>query len=93
VPGAVIAEARRLARRSPKTGERRSLRVIAAELAALGHFGPSGQPYLASSIRHMLAGQSQAFMDKAPPQAGLIIESLGQHQRCDASGTSRTYPR
>jgi hypothetical protein len=31
---------------------RRSLRTIAAELAALGHLGPSGQPYHASSIRH-----------------------------------------
>jgi DNA invertase Pin-like site-specific DNA recombinase len=55
VPEAVVVEARRLARRSPKTGKRRSLRVIAAELAALGHVGPSGQPYHAGSIRHMLA--------------------------------------
>ncbi|MFO1080269.1 MAG: recombinase family protein [Reyranellaceae bacterium] len=50
-----ISEARRLARKSPKTGERRSLRAIAAELAALGHVGPSGLPYHAGSIRHMLA--------------------------------------
>src|SRR5262245_51552584 len=55
VPEAVVVEARRLARRSPKTGKRRSLRAIAAELAALGHVGPSGQPYHAGSIRHMLA--------------------------------------
>jgi len=55
VPDVVIAEARRLARKSPKTGQRRSLRAIAAELAAIGHLGPSGQPYHASSIRHMLA--------------------------------------
>lgn len=56
VPEAVITEARRLARRSPKTGMRPSLRTIASELAALGHLAPSGQPYHASSIRHMLAG-------------------------------------
>jgi hypothetical protein len=54
VSAEVIAEARRLARRSPKTGKRRSLRVIACELARLGHFGPSGGPYYAGSIRRML---------------------------------------
>ena len=55
VPVEVIAEARRLARRNPKTGKARSLRAIAAELAALGHVGRSGQPYHAGSIRYMLA--------------------------------------
>jgi DNA invertase Pin-like site-specific DNA recombinase len=54
VPDVVIAEARRLARKSPKTGQQRSLRTIAAELATLGHLAPSGRPYHASSIRHML---------------------------------------
>ena len=53
VPEAVIAEARRLARKSPRTGH--SLRTIASELAAIGHLAPTGQPYHASSIRHMLA--------------------------------------
>ena len=41
--------------KSPKTGQRRSLRAIAAELAMLGHVGPSAEPYHAGSIRHMLA--------------------------------------
>jgi DNA invertase Pin-like site-specific DNA recombinase len=54
VPDAVIGEARRLARKSPKTHKRRSLRAIAAELAVLGHVGPSGQPYHAGSVKHML---------------------------------------
>ena len=54
VPEAVVAEARRLARRNPKTGEKRSLRAIAAELAALGHLGPSGKPYFPASVAHML---------------------------------------
>lgn len=54
VAAEVITEARRLARRNPRTGERRSLREIAAELATLGHFGPSGKPYHAGSIAHML---------------------------------------
>lgn len=55
VPVEVVSAARRLARKSPKTGLRRSLRKIAAELAALGHFGPSGAPYHAGSVRRMLA--------------------------------------
>jgi len=54
VPTETIAAARRLARRSPKTGKRRSLRAISAELAALGHLGPAGEPYLAGSIARML---------------------------------------
>jgi DNA invertase Pin-like site-specific DNA recombinase len=54
VPEVVVREAKRLARRSPKTGETRSLRQIAAELAALGHAGPSGGPYHAASIKRML---------------------------------------
>jgi hypothetical protein len=56
VPDAVVIEARRLARRNPKTAKRRSLRTIAAELEFLGHLGPSGQPYHVGSVRHMLGG-------------------------------------
>jgi DNA invertase Pin-like site-specific DNA recombinase len=56
VPAEVVAAARRLNRRSPKTGQRRSLRAIAAELARLGHLGPSGKPYGAESVKRMLAG-------------------------------------
>jgi DNA invertase Pin-like site-specific DNA recombinase len=55
VPAETIAAARKLARRSPKTGKRRSLRAISAELAALGHLGPSGKPYLPGSVTRMLA--------------------------------------
>jgi DNA invertase Pin-like site-specific DNA recombinase len=55
IPAEIVAEARRLARRNPVTGKRRSLRAIAAELATLGFTGPSGAPYYAGSVRHMLA--------------------------------------
>ena len=55
VPEAVVREARRLARKNPRTGEVRSLRQIAAELARLGHVGPSGKPYGAESVKLMLA--------------------------------------
>ena len=55
VPAEVVAHARRLARKNPKTGAVRSLRAIAEELAALGYFGPSGAPYFPASITRMIA--------------------------------------
>ena len=54
VPADTVVAARRLARRSPKTGKRRSLRAISAELAALGHLGSAGKPYLPGSVAKML---------------------------------------
>jgi DNA invertase Pin-like site-specific DNA recombinase len=51
----VVVEARRLRRASPKTGERRSLRAIAAELAAAGYVNHNGRPYSAKSVRSMLS--------------------------------------
>ena len=38
----------------PKTGKRRSLREIAAELARAGHINERGKPYAAQSIKMML---------------------------------------
>lgn len=55
-----VALARKLARRSPKTGNRRSLRAIAAELAIAGHFGPSGAPYFARSIALMIGQREKS---------------------------------
>lgn len=52
----VVAEAKRLHRASPKTGKRRSLREIAAELAAAGFLNERGKPYAAQSIANMLEG-------------------------------------
>jgi hypothetical protein len=46
-------EAKRLRRKNPKTGKRRSLRAISAELAARGYFNHYGKPYSASSIRNV----------------------------------------
>lgn len=54
VPAEVVKEAKRLARVNPKTGERRSLRQIADELAKLGHTGPSGKPYYPTSVKLMI---------------------------------------
>jgi hypothetical protein len=51
---ALIREAKRLARKNPKTGKTRSLRDIAAELASLGFLNQNGVAYSASSVRNML---------------------------------------
>ena len=53
VPEAV-AMAKRLYRRNPKTGDRRSLREISAELAAAGHLNERGKPFHPQSIRDMV---------------------------------------
>lgn len=60
VPDNVVKEARRLARKNPKTGERRSLREIAAALASAGltvpvNGKPSGKAYGPESIKRMLS--------------------------------------
>ena len=54
-PEAVLM-AKRLRRASPKTGERRSLRVIAAELAKAGHLNANGVPFSAKSVLAMIEG-------------------------------------
>src|SRR4051812_1860471 len=50
----VVSEAKRLYRRSPKTGERRSLREISTELATMGHLGSTGRPFSPSIIKAMV---------------------------------------
>jgi DNA invertase Pin-like site-specific DNA recombinase len=52
-----VALAKRLARYSRK-GHKRSLREIAAELAAAGHVNTSGKPYEASAIKRMLESRA-----------------------------------
>lgn len=54
IPPEHIAEAKRLYRRSPKTGKRRSLRQISAELERLGIVAESGHAYTPSSVKSML---------------------------------------
>jgi DNA invertase Pin-like site-specific DNA recombinase len=51
----LVREAKRLARKSPKTGEARSLREIAAELAQLGHVtGTTGKPFSAAQVQRLI---------------------------------------
>jgi DNA invertase Pin-like site-specific DNA recombinase len=52
----VVTEAKRLHRVSPKSGKRRSLRQISAELARLGMMNERGQPFAAQSVKTMIEG-------------------------------------
>jgi DNA invertase Pin-like site-specific DNA recombinase len=50
----LVREAKRLARKSPKTGKARSLREIAAELAALEYVTASGKAFSAAQVQRLL---------------------------------------
>lgn len=50
-----VALAKRLHRRSPKTGERRSLRAISRELASAGYVNERGAPFSPKAVRSMVA--------------------------------------
>lgn len=52
-PG-LVREARRLARRNPKSGKVRSMRAIAGALAAAGHVTTNGRPFSASQVQRLL---------------------------------------
>jgi DNA invertase Pin-like site-specific DNA recombinase len=52
----IVGLAKRLRRANPKTGKRRSLRQISAELAAAGHLNERGRPFNPNSIKAMLEG-------------------------------------
>jgi hypothetical protein len=52
------AEVKRFARASPKTGQRPSLRKIAAELEKLGHVKINGRSYSANSVGSMIEGSA-----------------------------------
>ena len=54
VPSTVVREARRLRRKNPRTGKRRSLRKVASLLAEMGHCAPSGKPYGPESVKQMI---------------------------------------
>lgn len=53
----LVREAKRLHRRNPKTGERRSLREIAATLAEAGHVTASGKPFSAGQVARLIAAK------------------------------------
>jgi len=65
-PKVVVLEARRLARRNPRTGQVRSYRKIAAELASKGLIRrDNGKAYGAESIKRMLSPKQQKTRARA----------------------------
>ncbi len=50
----MVKQAKRLARRNPRTGKKRSLRKVSAELAALGFTRSNGEPYSATVVRNVI---------------------------------------
>jgi DNA invertase Pin-like site-specific DNA recombinase len=68
--GDALAMARRLRRKNPRTGERRSLHDIAVALAAAGHVNPvTTKPYSAEAIRLALAAPREASPPTNPETA------------------------
>ena len=53
----MVHEARRLYRKSPRTGKRRSLRKISAELHGMGFGTASGKPFSASQVQRLVASR------------------------------------
>ena len=50
----LVREAKRLRRRSPKTGDQRSLREISTQLARMGYVNSRGQRFSPSSVKGMV---------------------------------------
>lgn len=50
----LVREAKRLARKNPKTGKTRSLRDIAAELSGLGYVTANGKAFSASQVQRLI---------------------------------------
>ena len=51
----MVREAKRLCRASPRTGKRRTLAEIAAELARLGYVTSAGRPFAVNQVVRLLA--------------------------------------
>lgn len=60
----IIREVRRLARRSPKTGKRRSFREISTELARLGFVTLTGRPISHTTVISLVAGGFPSGCDR-----------------------------
>jgi len=56
-----VAEAKRLRRASPKTGERRSFRDISGMLAKAGLVTKAGKPFTATAVKRMVEGPAPAM--------------------------------
>jgi DNA invertase Pin-like site-specific DNA recombinase len=52
----LVKTAKRLARKNPSTGRKRSLRQISAELAAAGYVNGRGNPFQAAAVKRLISG-------------------------------------
>ena len=76
---AVVREAKRLGRANPKSGERRSLRKIAAELAKIGEaLAATGLPSAKEAARAYLVRNGQPT---APRAWGMLVQRLPGENR------------
>jgi hypothetical protein len=60
-----MREAKRLARKSPKTGKARSLREIAAALGEAGHVTSTGKPFSPTQVKRLLGYKVVAAVSAA----------------------------
>lgn len=54
VPPHIVKNAKRLRRKNPRTGKRRSFRQVASELAKIGYLSASGKPFGPESVKRMV---------------------------------------
>ena len=59
----LVREAKRLARRNPKTGKKRSLREIAAELERLGFVNGQGKQFAANQVARLVGASNDRRPD------------------------------
>ena len=72
----VVAEAKRLRRASPKSGQRLSYRQISARLADAGFLNERAQPFNPKNVRAMAEGSKK----KIPALATRALETLPPHR-------------
>lgn len=75
-----VREAKRLRRASPKTGERRSFRTIAAALAKDGHLTKAGKPFTATAVKRMVEGPAPAGTEASLRSQRSVSSHCGAHR-------------
>jgi hypothetical protein len=82
----VVAEAKRLRRASPKTGERLSYRKISAQLAETGHMNERGHPFNPKSMKTTIPttrSRADAFNETPVPSGTPVDWGFIDSASCD----------
>lgn len=85
----LAAEAKRLRRRSAKSGVRRSLREIANELASQGYLSASGKPLSTSVIARLIEAKQPSGANRSPTELSLLASGRSSSIR---NGFGRATP-